>query len=149
VAGLQQDGQKLSSELDQERAARQALESKRPNNGNPLGLLASFVLHAGLVRGADDTARLKIPSATATVRLRLEVNPAEDYSAYKAELRTAAGSMIWTGEMLRAQNSAGTKAVNLDVPALRLRAGSYEIALLGRTDSGQLEDVAFYYFTVE
>jgi len=149
VAGLQQDGQKLSSELDQERAARRELENKRPDTNSPLGLVASFVLRAGIVRGADDAAHLKIPAGAGTVRLRLEVNPAEDYPTFKAELRTAAGAMVWNGETLRAQNSGGSKIVNLDVPAQRLRAGNYEIALLGRSDSGKLEDVAFYYFTVE
>jgi hypothetical protein len=149
VAGLQRDSRNLSNELDQERSTRGGSDNQRTGNTSPLGSMASFILRAGVVRGPDDAPRLKVPAGVATVRLRLEVNPADDYPAYKAELRTAAGSMIWSGDMLRAQGSGRTKTVDLDVPAQRLRAGNYELALLGRVDPGKLEDVAYYYFTLE
>jgi hypothetical protein len=149
MAGLEQNSQKLSQELERERLARQELEKKGRGAGGPVRLIASFVLRAGLVRGADDAAKLNVPAGASTIRLQLELAPAEDYRTYRAELRTAAGALITGEDMLRAEVRGQSKSLGLDVPAQRLAAGNYELALLGRTDGGQLEEVGYYYFTVE
>jgi hypothetical protein len=141
IAGLEKQDQDLRQQLEEERL------KQRPG-GSAVGLVASFVLRAG-VRGNDSVARITLPAAAQTVRLQLELNPGDDYPAYRAELRTAKGTAVATRDLVRAPASGGANAVTLDLRAQSLQAGGYEIELLGRTDQGRLEEIGFYYFDVQ
>src|SRR6266853_370039 len=117
LAKLQARDQDLSRQLEEERLGRQQLE--RDKNRAPAGLIASFVLRAGLVRGRDDSARLIIPKSA----------------------RSA--------DMLRARTTDSGKAVVIDLPPQFLAPGNYEVELLGLVDPGKFEEVAYYNFTVQ
>jgi hypothetical protein len=147
IAGLQKRDQDLSRQLDEERLKHQGSENKRPSSA--LGTVASFVLRAGLVRGNDSPVRLTLPPAARTVRLQLELNPADEYPTYRAELRTAKGTAVATRDPLKALAAGGGKAVTLELPAQSLPAGQYEVELLGRVEQGKLEEIAYYYFDVQ
>jgi len=147
LAKLQARDQDLSRQLGEERLGRQQLE--RDKNRGPAGLIASFVLRAGLVRGRDDSARLIIPKSAQSVRLQLDLEAVGDYRSYRATLRTAAGGLVRSADMLRARTTDSGKAVVIDLPPQFLAPGNYEVELLGLVDPGKFEEVAYYNFTVQ
>ncbi len=147
IAGMQKQDQELRRQLDEERLKQQEFEDKRPS-GRGLGAVASFVLRAS-VRGTDSVLRITVPPAARTVRLQLELNRGDDYPAYRAELRTARGTAVATRDLPRAPAPADVNAVMLQLPANSLSVGEYEVSLLGRTDQGRFEEIAYYYFDVQ
>src|SRR5213594_2828054 len=135
LAKLQARDQDLSRQLEEERLGRQQLE--RDKNRAPASLIASFVLRAGLVRGQDDSARLIIPKSAQSVRLQLDLEAVGDYRSYRATLRTAAGGLVRSADMLRARTTDSGKAVVIDLPPQFLAPGNYEVELLGLVDPGK------------
>jgi hypothetical protein len=149
-ATVQKKDQDLAQQLEQERLDRQNLEKQRAQNAGPLGLIASFVLRAGSVRGANDQpARLLIPRSAQSVRLQLDLETPREYRSYRADLRTAAGASVWAGDMLRPKTTDSGEAVVAELPADILAPGNYELALLGMAGGGKLEEVSYYYFGVQ
>jgi hypothetical protein len=148
IAGLQRRDQDLSRQLDEERRKNEEFESKRPGSA-ALGMVASFVLRAGLVRGSDSVMHFNVPPAARTVRLQLELDPADNYPDYRAELRTAKGTAVATLDLLRTRVTGAGKTVTIEVPAQSLPVGEYEVGLLGRVEQGKFEQIAYYYFDIQ
>jgi len=142
---LQARDQDLSRQLEEERFGRQQPDKSRA----PASLIASFVLRAGLIRGRDDSARLIIAKSAQSVRLQLDLEAVGDYRSYRAALRTAAGGLVWSADMLRARTTDSGKAVVIDLPPQFLAPGNYEVELLGLVDAGKFEEVAYYNFAIQ
>jgi anti-sigma factor RsiW len=111
-------------------------------------LLLSFVLSPGLVRGAGEPKRLVVPESVTELRLQLDLESGVSYKSFNAELRTGAGDVVWSQDMLRARTTDGGAAISLTVPAAVLNAGDYEVALRGLTENRLFEDTDHYYFGV-
>jgi len=148
IAELRGRDADLSAELERERVRRQELESRQQTPVNPLGLVASFVLRSGTVRGTSETTRFVIPRAARTVRLQLDLDTVGEYRSYRAELRTTRGDVVWSGDRLRARNVEAGEVLMIELPAQFINSGEYELALSGLNQSGRFEEAAFYYFSV-
>jgi len=131
----------LTTRLTRERAGAGNAVSGAP----PAPLALSFVLSPGLLRGADGPKRLIVTPAASELRLQLDLESGVSGTSFKAELRTAAGDIVWSQDSLRTRPIDGGAAVSLALPAALLRAGDYEIELRER---GRPEDAVLYYFSV-
>lgn len=167
----QQDQQALEGQVADERARREdlssRLQSEREQGERREALLRelerereesatkpeppavfSFALLPGIARGGSARPQLVLPPAVRLVRLQVGIEPEEAYKRFRVELRTQAGQSVWRQDDLTARTGRGGRAIVVTLPAGRLGAGPYELALRGVTDDGKSEDVAFYYFDV-
>jgi hypothetical protein len=91
---------------------------------------------------------LILPENVSVVRLRIGIDPDEQYQKFAVEVRTGAGRAVWSRENLRVTDRGGTRTIGLTLPASALKPGEYELRLLGVAERGGTEDVGFYYFDV-
>ena len=148
--------QELNAQLNQEKqqreqtdeSLRELSETGDAVNPAPRPVIASLTLLPGLSRGGDNKPSLVLPEDARLVRLQIGIDPEEPYKNFAVELRTLAGRQVWTRENLNARNRRGARAVGLTIPATALKSGEYELRLRGVTESGNAEDVGFYYFNV-
>ena len=148
--------EELNAQLNQEKRQReQTDESLRELsegdsvNPAPRPVIASLTLLPGLSRGGGNNPSLVLPEDARLVRLQIGIDPEESYKNFAVELRTSAGRQVWTRENLNARNRRGARAVGLTLPAAALKSGEYELRLRGVSESGEAEDVGFYYFDVQ
>ena len=148
--------EELSAQLNQEKqqreqtdeSLRELSEAGDAVNPAPRPVIASLTLLPGLSRGGDNKPSLVVPDDARLVRLQIGTDPEEPYKNFAVELRTLAGSRVWTRENLKTRNRRGARAVGLTLPATAIKSGEYELRLRGVTESGAAEDVGFYYFNV-
>jgi len=148
--------EELNAQLNQEKqqreqtdeSLRELSEAGDAVNPAPRPVIASLTLLPGLSRGGDSKPSLVIPEDARLVRLQIGIDPEEPYKSFGVDLRTSAGSQVWTRENLKTRNRRGARAVALTLPATALKSGEYELRLRGVTESGATEDVGFYYFNV-
>ena len=107
--------------------------------------IATFLLPPGLVRDTTAARTFALPAGTQLVRLHLALEQADEYPAYRAELRTASGKSVWKADALRPQRDPQGLSVVLDVPADRVPPESYELTLTGISKAGA-DDIGYYYF---
>jgi hypothetical protein len=121
-----------------------------PNKGGgAASLVASFVLTPGVTRGVDDVTRVQIPAGADSVRLQLDLDSVGEYPGFRAELRTRAGRLVWSGASLKALTIGSGKAVIIDLQPTALESGEHEMALFGQIAVGKYEEAGFYYFNVQ
>lgn len=147
---------RLKSEQEQRAEAERKLEEARvrqpkpqPNRAQGSALVAAFTLSPGLVRGAGEgMKKLSVPQGDGRVLLRLDL-ATDDYSTYRATLKTLEGTQLLSASNLRARGASGRRTVAFNVPAAKLTpAHDYEISLDGKSASGEYEDVGTYNFRV-
>ena len=78
----------------------------------------------------------------------IELDPRDDYPRFRAELRTRGGDELLTQSNLRRRRSTQGYIVTLEIPASRLAAGEYELALVGMRDGAPAEELSYSYFSV-
>ena len=132
-----------------EESLRQLSETGDATNPPPRPVIAALTLLPGLSRGGGEKASLVMPEDARLVRLQIGIDADEPYKTFAVELRTVAGRQVWTRENLTARTRGKTRAVTLTLPATVLKSGDYELRLSGRKESGESEDVGFYYFDVK
>ncbi|MGH9947886.1 MAG: hypothetical protein ACRD6X_11890, partial [Pyrinomonadaceae bacterium] len=88
---------------------------------------------------------LKIPSSARTVQLRLIDNFGEKYVKYSAELTDDRGNSIWSWDVA-AGKKLPQKSITVNIPATKLKSGSYELSVIGITVDGSVEEINFYNF---
>jgi hypothetical protein len=104
------------------------------------------VLSPNLVRGSGAANRLVIPPGTDRVQLQLNLKASDDYSSYRASIKTVEGRLI---KSLSARpTSSGTRAVTVVVPARDLPPGDYILSLKGSSATHEIKDLNEYYFRV-
>ncbi|HEY0723995.1 MAG TPA: hypothetical protein VGD41_08455 [Pyrinomonadaceae bacterium] len=148
--------QELNAQLNQEKqqreqtdeSLRELSETGDAANPAPRPVIASLTLLPGLSRGGDNKPSMVLPEDARLVRLQIGIDAEEPYKNFAVELRTLAGRQVWTRENLNARNRRGARAVGLTLPATALKSGEYELRLRGVSESGNAEDVGFYYFNV-
>jgi hypothetical protein len=106
--------------------------------------VATVMLLPTLTRGSGSTPMLALGEAT-EVRVQLVLESAE-YPAYRAAIRTAGGTEIWSGDRLIAGASDAGPTITLIVPAARFTSDDYLVRLEGIAANGSVEEIAGYYF---
>ena len=107
-------------------------------------IIVSFILPAGTSRTTAERKSLTVPVAADTIRLQLELEQGDAYPAYAAELRTAAGRLVWNAASV--PPASGGRSIVLDIPATALDAGDYELKI---ASAGQpSKPLGYYYFTL-
>jgi hypothetical protein len=151
LAQLTATNQELEAHLEAERQQRAQAETlveqlkrtaRRPATSAP-----TFVLAAGLLRGAGSLPRVVVPSDVNVVRLRLDL-PSDEYPLYKAVLYDVDGDEIWAQSKLKAEETEEQIVVSLLMPASLLPHDDYQMKLSGITESGEPEGLASYTFRV-
>lgn len=132
--------------------APQKSEENKPNRGSqaPTGPLRQKVFAFTLMpplRSSGSTV-LKIPVEAKTVRLHLFDNFGDQYVRYLVELNDGGGNSVW-GQEVVASNRRPQKSITVNVPGIKLKAGSYELAVSGISPEGNVEEVSFYNFVVQ
>jgi hypothetical protein len=112
-------------------------------------VVASLVLLPGLTRGEQRTEQLALNPSAQIVHIQIQLEARDDYPRFRLELRTRSGEEILTRSNLPRQETRAGYGVSFDVPASALAAGQYELALKGVLNDQSVQDVGYYYFTVQ
>lgn len=141
-------GDELAAQLEREQAERERLQKELDQPQSRTPAFFSFILSPGLIRGADEPEKLVAPKSARQIRLQLDLNGADSYRSYRAEIRTARGNLVWSQDALPARSTSIGKSVFVTLPASALANGEYELTLRGVINQGKLEDIGYYYFNV-
>jgi hypothetical protein len=140
----------LQRQLSTARAqAPESANEPQPSGTAPPAVVALF-LRSGSVRGADTgpAPTLVISPQTRQVRIEFALGQ-QDYPGYRVALKPIAGSDVFTREHLKPQRTKSGPSLVLTVPADRLAAGDYLLAVSGETASLEMDDIARSLFRVE
>jgi hypothetical protein len=145
---LAAENEKLAQELAELKSKADDSTTDTPNTEQPPApALLSFILSPG-ARGSEAPRDVVVPRSTQSVRLQLNIDPADRYSAYQARLQTASGTAVRSWNSLSAVSTAGRLAVFITVPAKSLSDGQYELTLSGVAAPDRKEDLGYYYFNL-
>jgi anti-sigma factor RsiW len=149
----------LQSELSAEQKQTQALEEKindfeRLASLDP-GTKIVYGIRIGIEHLSSDSKgegtrkikTLEIPAKAQLVRLSVEFEKT-DFQTFKATLRRADGSSVWTRAGLKTRASGANQSLTLAIPADKLPAGDYELVVSGVTPEGNTESVGRYALKV-
>ena len=131
----------LEQELAQQRSSGADKEEVRPS------IFSAFLL-PGLTRGEGETKKLTIPGNTTDLRILLNLGDKRGFRGYQATLINAEGEQVWSRRSLRASEVRGGHFIVLRIPARVLAEDDYEIELTGLSDTGQLDRIGNYHFTL-
>jgi hypothetical protein len=157
IADEQARREDLSAQLQREREQRERsqqlvgelqreLEASATQPAQPA--VVSLALWPGISRSDGARPKLILPQASRRVRIQIGVEPGDEYSSFRAELRAPGGQPIWTQHSLSARRVRAGRAVVLNLPASILKAGEHELVLKGVTGEGKTEEVGYHYFDV-
>src|SRR5262249_11440948 len=149
-AQQQQETARMQKELEEQRARGERLQAEMKQLSSRPAIDENFValaLTPGIDRGPNSAPRkLAIPKGIRGVKLQLELGPASNYRAYRAEIATPGGAQVWSQSSLSATNTEYGRFVTLTIPARALEASEYELTLHGATGAGESEVAGYYYF---
>ena len=97
--------------------------------------------------GIRKTKTLEIPARAQLVRLGVEFEKSE-FQTFKATLRRADRSTVWSRGGLRARAVQANQNITLTIPSDRLPAGNYDLIVSGVTSEGNTESVGRYALKV-
>jgi hypothetical protein len=155
--------QQLEGDLAKERERNEQLQAElnkvaiansnsnvNPDQAGPSKTPVSLALALlpGLSRGSNSAPQIAIGKDVATLRLKVGVDPADDFPLYRLKLRNGEGHVVTTLNKIRARALGNSRTIVVAVPANQLRAGNYEVALQGINDNGSTEALGFYYFRI-
>src|SRR5262249_44371192 len=145
---------RLQSEQQQsehrEELIRELEREKTEPTTNPIQpTILSLVLLPGTSRSSSSRPTLVLSPSARLVRLKIVIEPGDEYKSFRVELRSQAGQPVWSQDHLAARTGRAGQAVVVTLPAKLLGASQYELGLKGITDDGNTEDVAYYYFDVQ
>lgn len=145
---LQQKTRVLDSQLAEEKARSSSLAAQA-KQASPQALIASLVLLPGSSRGSSSAGRLSLSSDAQLARIEIQLEAADEFPRFRAELRTVGGAEVLTQGNLRGRRNGSGLSVSLDVPASALPVGQYELALKGVPAENSVRDIGYYYFQVQ
>lgn len=128
-----------------------AVEAPSPSASSPASsravvpaspITARVSLALGGTRAAGAATKVAIAGDASRVDFAVRLNPADKFAAYAAEIRSSADLIIW-GEAIQSGTESGDLIVHALVPADRLTAGTYEIAIRGGASAAALDDLGF------
>jgi len=122
---------------------------KNSRTAAPSGEVLAVTLTPGVIRGDDQAVKeIIIPARVATVLLQLQIESANQYPRYRADLYAADGGKTFEAHDLIPAPTGTNVAVNMQVAARVLAKGDYYIKLSGLTPDNQYESVGRYAFRV-
>jgi anti-sigma factor RsiW len=150
-ARLEQQLKKQQTQEQQRLAEQRKLAEQRAAQNTPVSppraAVASFVLTPSL-RGGSRIQSVSISADTATVAPNLELE-ADDYTAYRAVLRTSSDNRtLWQSGRLKSNKAGENKRLKLNFPAALLKSGIYSIEVSGIAADGEREIISDYSFRV-
>ena len=137
---------------EQARAGNLAAELRQQQTASvtpPQSLIASLVLLPGLSRSESRREQLVLNPSTQIAHIEIQLEPRDDYPRFRAELRTIGGDEVLIRGNLPRRSATSGYTVSVDVPASALAMGQYELALKGILNDQSLQDVGYYYFSVQ
>src|SRR5262249_27461091 len=138
----------LAQEQGRSQVREAELRKKEPVGHGIAPVIASLVLYAGVSRAETKGEELILGADTQLAHIEIQLEPRDDYPAFRAELRTRSGAEVLSENNLSRQPSGAGYVVSFDVPASVLKSGQYELALKGVRDKTHYEDVSYSYFSV-
>jgi hypothetical protein len=109
-------------------------ETQKRDEAIPAGVLA-MTLSQLVVRGSGPGNQLEIVRGISAVQLTLNLD-ADDYAAYRVDLRTVEGSTVWRKAGLKSRrHGQQAAAVVVTIPVEALASGDYIVTLNGATGS--------------
>jgi hypothetical protein len=150
---LEVRAQGLQRELSQAQTRADGLAAQmqhRPSSeGSRTPSIASLVLLPGLSRAESRIEQLVLDRGAQIAHIEIQLEPRDDYPRFHADLHTRSGKEILAlGDLIRRRTGDGY-TVSMDVPTSALVTGEYELALKGRRDGQDPQDVGYYYFRVQ
>lgn len=103
----------------------------------------AFTITLGSSRSGAEKNILSIPAGVTDVELVARLHAADVYDSYEVDVRNVTGESVWQQSNLHATATADARTLVALVPADRLRAGTYEIAVSGTTGTAPAEDLGF------
>jgi hypothetical protein len=160
IAGLETQGRELQTRSDelrrqlgqeQARSGSLAAQIQQPGTAarGPAPLAASLVLLPGLSRAETRREQLVLNPSAEIAHIEVQLEARDDYPRFRAELRTLSGAEVLSLGSLSRRRAAAGYAVSFDVPASALSADQYELALKGVFNDQTVQDVGYYYFSVQ
>jgi hypothetical protein len=151
---LQARTEELQRQLGQEQAragslAAQLQQQQQKAGGAPVPLVASLVLPPGLSRAESRREQLVLNPSAQIAHIEIQLEPGDNYPRFRAELRTLRGEEVLVRGSLPRRRATAGYSVSFDVPATALAEGQYELALKGLLNDQSLQDVGYYYFSVQ
>jgi hypothetical protein len=145
----------LAAQLHREQEMRQTNERlleeiEQPHEGAEKAppAIISMVLPSGVPRGSNARRKVVLQQETRLLRMQLDIEPADEYGSFRAELRDEAGAEVWSVDHLTSRAAKGAKVVVLNLPAKLLKSGEYELKLAGNSTGGEASTLGYYYFVV-
>jgi anti-sigma factor RsiW len=137
----------LQQQVASEQQSRVTTAPKPQTTATPT--VASLVLLPGLSRARTQVEQLVLTPSTQIAHIDIQLEDRDNYTRYRAELRTRRGEDVLTrANLLRHRTSAGGYAVSFDIPSSALAAGGYELALKGVAEGRTVVDISYHYFGV-
>jgi hypothetical protein len=111
---------------------------------------APFVVALTLVgsRSAAADRIIAIPRAAAAIQLRVRIDAADRFDRYALSLRSAANTIVWSNDNLRASVEGGDTFVTGVASSRTIVPGTYELTVRGLGSGGSPIDVGFVTFEV-
>ena len=114
-----------------------------PAAAAPVAVVMHVPLSLGTSRAAGGAASVAIESKTTSADLGIRLNPADGYAVYAVAVRSRDGKVVWDSNSLHAALENGDLMLHAVVPADRLAAGAYEIAVRGGASAASFDDLGF------
>jgi hypothetical protein len=150
---LQTRTEELQRQLGEEQARAGSLDSQlrqQQTSGTTLPpVIASLVLLPGLSRAESRREQLVLNPSAQIAHIEIQLEPRDDYPRFRAELRTLSGDEVLIRGSLPRRAATPGYTVSFDVPASALPTGQYELALKGILNDQSVQDIGYYYFTVQ
>ncbi|HEX8566642.1 MAG TPA: hypothetical protein VF648_13430 [Pyrinomonadaceae bacterium] len=113
--------------------------------------IAALVLSPGMLTrsGGEGINRVTLSPSAKNLQLSLLLKNADDYKNYRAALKTLdEGTQIWASADLKPRRSGKNKSLSFSIPVKNLQTADYEISLNGITETGKIEEITSYYFSI-
>ncbi|MFN0084131.1 MAG: hypothetical protein ACKVX9_01980 [Blastocatellia bacterium] len=122
-------------------------ENAPPASGQ--AAMLSVSLAPGRLRDSSPEATTSIDLSRGGLAIRATLLPGDNADdQYEARLRTASGRELLSWKALRATAKGREKAVVIDLPAVLLVSGNYNIELIGSSTAEKTETRQQFYFRV-
>ena len=145
LSAEQQQSQALEDQVSQIEKLASLDTASRVVYGIRVGI--EYLTDGSKGAGIRKTKTLEIPAKAQLVRLAVEFEKSE-FQTFKATLRRADRSTVWTRGGLKARAAQTNQSITLAIPSDRLPAGDYDLVVSGVTSEGNTESVGRYALKV-
>ena len=109
----------------------QIAQESHPSAGAPKPAKVVCQLALMTLRGAESTKRLTVPPGTEVVELQIGLEGMEDLASFHVAVRNPTGEILLDKRGVEPKTMDGVRTLVVELPAVRLPAGRYEIETQG------------------